>query len=40
MTYTPQNQPGFTPLMNVPKKQSNPSYTGQQKPSMGGPTGY
>jgi hypothetical protein len=26
--------------MNVPQQPSNPAYTGQQQPYMGGPTGY
>jgi hypothetical protein len=40
MTYPPQNQPGFPPFMNLPQQQSNPAYTVQQHPYMGGPTRY
>jgi hypothetical protein len=37
LAYNVQNPPGYANVSHAP---SNPSYPGQQKPYVGGPTGY
>jgi hypothetical protein len=40
LTYNPQNPSGYPPYPHVSQPSSNPVYSGQPQPNVGGPTGY